>query len=480
MPDIVTQRGNLTMISKRHFLGAAAVAVASPAFGQNPIGKRRIMNGPMIGAVTPTSITVWARASGPHPVQVQYDADPAFQSPRVTAAVMAQEADDYTVRITVTGLTPDTTYHYRLLVEERPDDYQEDLGVFPVRTAPASTTAPFSIAFGSCCRRQRHPVQPVWQAIHQAKPDLFFWLGDNVYADSLFEHVYQEEYRAQRNLAEMQPVNRTIPQLATWDDHDFGLNNQDRSNPVKDMALKVFKQYWANPSYGLPDTPGVFFKYSYSGVEFFFIDGRMYRDPNAAPDGPEKTQLGAAQYEWLTDGLKASDAVFKVIVSGSGWSKAKGHGGDSWASHLTERNRLFDFIRDEAVNGVILLSGDTHVGELNCIPWSENGGYDLYDLVSSPLAQNPTDSWLERRPERRMRQPFFRAPNFGHLSFEFDDEPTATFVLKDYFGATRWHPLVLNASDLRNGVSTWRDNMDQTEFEAWQREQEGGAYYPPL
>ena len=86
---------------------------------------------------------------------------------------------------------------------------------------------------------------------------------------------------------------------------------------------------------------------------------------------------------WLKTELTASTAIFKVLVAGSGWNKGKGVGEDSWAAFLHERNKIFDFIRDHEISGVVLLSGDTHVGELNVIPWSETGGYDYYDFGSS-------------------------------------------------------------------------------------------------
>src|SRR5215218_7890200 len=44
-------------------------------------------------------------------------------------------------------------------------------------------TKPMSrIAFGSCCRQDK--PQPIWDAIASAQPDVFIWLGDNIYADT--------------------------------------------------------------------------------------------------------------------------------------------------------------------------------------------------------------------------------------------------------------------------------------------------------
>ena len=248
-------------------------------------------------------------------------------------------------------------------------------------------------------------------------------------------------------------------QLAFWDDHDFGLNDHDRTNPIKKDALQVFKEYWANPAYGLPDAPGVFFKYTYSSVDFFVLDVRYYRDPNLQPDSPAKTMLGKKQLEWLKNGLRGSQAPFKILLSGSGWSKAKGFGGDSWASYLHERNRIFNFIRDNEISGVVLLSGDTHVGELNVIPWSDAGGYDFYDLASSPLGQLSASSWMTRKPEKRVRPVFYKDANFGFIEFNFDDTPTLTFLLIDSSGRNAWTPFILRAGELRDGIKSWPDKI---------------------
>ena len=242
-----------------------------------------------------------------------------------------------------------------------------------------------------------------------------------------------------------------------WDDHDFGLNDYDRRHPRKAEALEVFEHYWANPAYGLPDVPGVFFEYSYGGVDFYFLDCRYYRDPNKEPDHPGKTFLGAGQREWLQEALLRSEAPFKVLVSGSGWSKGKGPGGDSWASYLHERDALFDFIRDNQINGVVLLSGDTHKGELNAIPWSQKGGYDFYDLVSSPLAQPPLEVNPNRKPEARIRNVFTREDNFGLLEFDMTGNPVLRFALMGKSGRVAWKPLVIRADELVNGVVSWED-----------------------
>jgi alkaline phosphatase D len=452
--------------------------LATSAAGRDDDGYPRLMQGPMVGAVSPTGVKIWARTTGEYPVAVEYATNFEMIGATTTEAVMSKKANDYVVVVEIDGLDPSTEYFYKILVNGAGDKYLLEYPAFRFTTAPPpGEAATFRVAFGSCPKFQDDRVQPIWPVISGFEPELFFWIGDNIYGDTLDPDILREEYRRQRDVSGLQPLLHNVSHLAVWDDHDFALNNHDRENPIKFEALEAFKDYWANPSYGLPETPGVFFSYSYGKVDFFFVDDRFYRDPNSDPDTPEKTMLGTAQFEWLKNELAASEAVFKVIVSGSGFSNAKGESGDSWAAFLHERNRLFDFIRDSEITGVVLATGDSHVGELNVIPWSENGGYDLYDLVSSPLAQRNPDSWLHRRPERRIRPVYFKGSSVGVIDFIFDDTPRLMYRIIDIHGRNVWEPFVVRADELVNGVTSWPDKVHSDSRQRQEFYDAGKGYY---
>lgn len=437
-------------------------------------GYPRLLDGPMVGVTTPSSFTIWSRASGTFDVAVEYATKQDFSDKRTTRPVAATQANDLCTRIEVSGLEPDTAYYYRMKTDGI-DDRHQPLP-FRTRTAP-DRPRPMRIAFGSCARVQLYPEQPVFQAIAAMEPDLFLWLGDNIYADSDSETAFTALYSRQRNVGSLVPLLRSVPQLAIWDDHDFGHNNSDRNNAAKAMTHRLFNRWWANPSAGFPDAPGIFFKHSLGPVDIFMLDGRYHRDPPSDPDGPRKTMLGPAQKAWLKRELKASRAVFKVLASGTGWSTAEA-GGDSWASYIHERDELLDFIRDNRITGCLGISGDVHQGEANCVPWSDKGGYDFYDLVSSGLAQNLAPKFVDQHPEVRLREPWVRTVNFGLLEFSFDPEPLITMSVRDVLGANVWDaPVVLRAADLVNGKRSWTATIDPDELERREREARGGSYY---
>jgi alkaline phosphatase D len=464
---------------RRRFLGGSALAAflaAAPRAFAQAMGYPRALQGPMVGAPGPNHFTVWVRASGAFPVTLEYAMDRDFETVLQGPTLAARAEEDCCLVFRVEGLQPDTDYWYRLKYAGQSDRHQ----FFPwrTRTAPAGP-ADFRVAFGSCCRIQYDPDQAIWNAVRGLEPDLFFWLGDNIYGDSDQHAALMDLYGRGRVVERLTPLLRSTPQLAIWDDHDFGYNNSDGRSPFKDVALSAFRKVWANPAYGEADNPGVYFRQSYGGVDFFFLDGRYHRSRADTTDDASKTMLGPKQKAWLKRELAASTAPFKVLISGGGWTAAENEeGGDSWGVFLTERDEIFDFIRDRNIGGVFCISGDSHMGELNCVPRSETGGYDIYDLCSSPLAQMPAAKNLKQTPEVRIRDTWTRTVNVGLMRFDLTGEtPTLTYTLHDVLGDAVWEPLVLTPADLTNGARTWDAKADPRELRRLERFKRGGGYY---
>jgi len=470
----------MNKFNRRTFLLSTAIssAIAYPSkLFAKVYGYPRALQGPMMGAHGPNHLSVWVRASGEFPVTLEYSTDRNFSTFSVGETKTADAKDNLCLELKAEGLEPNTTYWYRLRFAGELDKFQP----LPHHTKTAPTNdAKFRVAFGSCCRIQYDPVQRIWNTARTLQPDMFVWLGDNIYADSDQPQVLADLYGRNRTLERIEPFLRSTPQLATWDDHDFGYNDSDGLSPYKKTALKVFKDFWPNPSYGEKRNPGIYFKYSYGGVDFFILDGRYHRDPTDRPDNKKKTMIGARQKAWLKKELKASTAPFKVLASGGGWSSAENEkGGDSWAVYMTERNEIFEFIRENEISGVLCISGDSHMGELNCIPWSEKGGYDIYDLCSSPLAQQPANKNLRQTPEIRVRNTWTRSVNMGLLEFDLTAEtPKLVYNLYDDLGEPVWDDaLELTVDDLRNGVSTWKEKTDPKELKRLESFKQGKGYY---
>ena len=331
-----------------------------------------ITHGPMVGAVGPSDARILYRADATRRVAVH-----VARADDITAGWSVQwrypaVQRDFTDVVHLTDLEPNTEYTYFFEVEG-----ELAAGLHTLRTAPATgTSGQTRVAFGSCTRSDE---QPIFEHVRALRPDLFFFVGDNHYANTDDLNGLRWHYRWGMSRAQRAELLGETSVLATWDDHDFTGNNTDGTEPGKDVALRVFGEYWANPAAGTANTRGVFFQHAWGDVDFFFLDDRYHR-------GFDDSLLGAAQTAWLQTALAASSATFKLIVNGSQWTAAGS--GDSWAAFLPARDALFDFIRDQRVEGVVLLTGDVHRTELRTIARRAAGGYDLPEIVSSPLANS--------------------------------------------------------------------------------------------
>lgn len=329
-----------------------------------------LTHGPMIGAVGPDEARLWVRADAGRRVHVRLAADPAALDTTTPATTWyADPVTDFTHVARLSGLQPDTTYAWRVST----DAGDEEEGT--LTTAPPAGPTRLRLAFGSCAKDDN---QPIFSTIASLNPDLFLFVGDNHYGNTDHLSDLRQFYRFALERPERAALARSTSTLAVWDDHDYVGNNTDGTAPGRDRALRAFSEYWANPSYGTPVAPGVYSTWRWGDVELFLLDDRYHR-------GLDGSILGDAQTAWLQAALSASNATFKLLVSGSQWT----HEGtdDSWAAFPEAQQALFAWLVEQQIEGVVLLSGDVHRSELRLVPGAA-GGYGLPEIVSSPLANS--------------------------------------------------------------------------------------------
>ncbi len=394
-----------------------------------------LTHGPLLGPSSSTSIRMTVRTDATRLTGLRLGTNPDLSDGVVAAWAWPLPQDDFTADLVVEGLEPGTKYFYRVEVDENIDQ--------PVRavvTAPApDSKTRMRIAYGSC---SKEIDQPIFSAISATNPDLFLFVGDNNYANTQHRDALRWNYRQFRNVPERANLVANVPSLATWDDHDFLANNSDGTCLNRYEALAAFKEYWANPSYGLPEAPATFFNHRWGAAEFFVLDCRMYRpdvndpvkrcepDPNPPnlprADGP----LGPVQEAWLIEKLKASDATFKFMVCGSRMTPEGSL--DSWKSFPEAQARLFSAIDTNNIDGVVSLSGDIHRSVFSSLPAP---AYAIPELVSSPLAHSrgtcSTTASLDR-------ECYNATDSFVTLDIDSSlDDPTLTARILDDGGRER-------------------------------------------
>jgi len=351
------------------------------------------IHGPMLGDITPHSAKVWVRTAQPTTIRVIASTDPQLDPVIASASAQSTEADDFTAVAQLEGLQANTRYYYGLLVGDASEPVRSDLQQF--RTYPQEgKPARFTIAFGGCSGYNPE-FERMWDTIRLHRPLAFLTLGDNSYIDDPESPDQQWYCYYQRHSRwDYRRFVGSTAVYAIWDDHDFGCDDSWGGPEIdvpywKPMVLEIFQQNWVNPSYGLPDRPGVWFDFTVGDVHFIMLDGRYYREDNGRFDGDgveNPSMLGPHQLEWLLQTLADSTATVKVLVSPVSWhddAKDGRRGLDSWRGFPQERERIFSFIRDNDIRGIVLLSSDRHRSDA----WKHDNpvGYDLYEFTSGRL-----------------------------------------------------------------------------------------------
>ena len=193
---------------------------------------------------------------------------------------------------------------------------------------------------------------------------------------------------ATRSYPPLQRLLQTGHHYAIWDDHDYGPDNSDRGFALKSTSLELFRRYWANGSYGLPDAPGIFSKVSYEDVDIFLLDDRFHRDDDSAPDTPRKTMLGhgatrlaqartaAVARQLQADRQRQPHAVGAAIGRTSAAARAG-------TTIRRSGGAFLEWLAARRIDGVVFLSGDIHYSHLT--ERERPGHYPLVELTCSPL-----------------------------------------------------------------------------------------------
>jgi alkaline phosphatase D len=394
-----------------HFFAAFAVmsaitlnAVAQKAPPQN-VSKpapAALVAGPMIGATAMRQAKVWMQASGKGTAAVEYWSLAEPEKVSRTAAQLLSASEDFVGQFTLGLLQPGRSYGYRILIDGREQKVPQTLAFKSQANWQWRTEPPdWKLAFGSCVFNNDaefdRPGRPyggaveVFDHIVKQKPDLTLWMGDYLYhreADEDSEMGLAYRWGFDRRVPAIQPLLRTGSHLAIWDDHEYGPNDSNSSYRFKGESLKLFKRYWANATYGLPETPGIFGNHRFNDAEIFMLDNRYHRD-NDKLQTKDKTKLGAEQLRWLKNALLASYSPVKLIAVG-GQTTNEVNRFEGWHNFPEERADFLKFLVDHKINGVILLSGDRHFTEL--LKTDRPGSYPLYELTCSPISSGAVSS----------------------------------------------------------------------------------------
>ena len=102
------------------------------------------------------------------------------------------------------------------------------------------------IAFGSCCKQDK--PAPIWDSIVAQKPERFLFIGDNIYGDSEDIAVLKAKWKLLTDMPGYQKLKAACPILATWDDHDYGVNDGGLEYLKRKESQQLFLDVFDEPA----------------------------------------------------------------------------------------------------------------------------------------------------------------------------------------------------------------------------------------
>ena len=452
--------------------------------------------GAMVGEVTPTGALIQVRLTATDrlrdgdvpgaPGVVRFALQPAGdRGPSAAAAktIQATANRDFIARASFTGLEPGTQYVCRTEVGPEADDLHAGPTV-TFRTLPGAEQASpirFVVVTGMNYAKfhgdkridlEQHRIEnnttlpapysgpdkhlgyPALQAILRVQPDFFVGTGDNVYYDTPDKPRAETvtELRQKWHEQFVQPRYRDLfAQVPTYwmiDDHDYRIDDCDNTGdylPAPETGRRMMLEQLPIAPAEAAEAKTYRTHRVNRDLQIWFTENRMYRSPNAMPDGPDKTIWGAEQKQWLKKTLAESDATFKLLISPTPMvgpddqRKSDNHTNIGGFRH--ERDAFFAWLKDSGLaENFYIVCGDRHwqyhAEDPSGLEEFSSGA--LVDANSRPgrVAGDPQST----DPEGRIRQPYLQdPPSGGFLMIEVapadgGQPPTLTFKHHDEQG----------------------------------------------
>jgi alkaline phosphatase D len=345
-------------------------------------------------------VILWTRVTPEFQVskiQVTWEVaeDKDFTSVYKSDTVSTSPARDYTVKVDVDGLQSGQVYYYRFKALNATSP------VGQTKTTPVSGLDSLKLGIVSCSNWEWGYFHAYDKLADRTDVDAVIHLGDYIYeygqgryGDTTIrknlpagEIISLEDYRVRHSLYRLDKglrrMNQQHPLIAIWDDHEVANNvyttgaqnhQPDQEGDFTQRKAAAIQAYYE----WLPirESGKHYRSFSYGSLaDVIMLDERLEgrTKPAESMDDPmfqseEQTMLGSEQVTWFENGLKNSKAVWKIIGNQVIFSEVElspvypkmPRNLDSWDGYPKEKERLVNFIRQEKINDLIFVTGDTH------------------------------------------------------------------------------------------------------------------------
>lgn len=381
----------------------AATALPTPSQSNGGLFQHGVASGdPLLDRVI-----LWTRISPMLdeqviPVEWVVAEDPSLSRVRTRGLTFTNSAFDYTVKVDVTRLEPNTTYYYQFTVRGT----RSPIG--RTKTLPAGNVDRIRLAVTSCSNHPYGFFNAYRMVANRADLDAVLHLGDYIYeyAEGTYgegarigripspnrEIVSLQDYRMRyaqyRTDVDLQEAHRQHPWIVVWDDHESandswvgGAQNHQANEGDWSTRRAVATQAWfewlpvrENPF----QNEGMIYRSFRFGnlLDLIMLDTRLAgRDQQAAAANspaifdPNRTLLGADQEAWFNNELLSSARrrtnwrfVGQQVMMGQVIVDAAGtpFNVDQWDGYQASRARFLQTLAANQINNVAVLTGDIH------------------------------------------------------------------------------------------------------------------------
>lgn len=349
------------------------------------------------GDPLPDRVIIWTRVTPSYQKDVevkwQMATDKTFKNIIQSGSTTTNAKKDYTVKVDVVGLQPNSTYYYRFMSKGKLSK------VGRTRTTNNTGDGPLKLGVVSCSNLQ-FGYFSAYRHLGDKDLDLVLHLGDyfyehgpDGYGDSTFvrKHIppheivtlddYRTRYAQYRLDKDLQYVHAQHPFIAIWDDHEItndsyktGAENHQPEEGDYEERKAVAKRAYYEWMPIRPNASKVLHRdFDFGSLADIIVlderlEGRTEQAKTIEEVDASKTMLGAGQLAWFKQKLVESNAQWKiignqVIFSETDLSKVRPAAPknlDAWDGYAVERDDIIRHIEQENIDHVIFVTGDTH------------------------------------------------------------------------------------------------------------------------
>lgn len=367
------------------------------------------------GDPLPDAVILWTRITvgpegtpDPGSIDVTYEvaSDPSIATVVTSGTFSTDASRDFTVKVDVDGLSAATTYYYRFTYGS------ETSPIGRTRTAPSGPTDRLRFGVCSCSSLGHGFFHGYAKLAARADLDAVLHLGDYIYEygsggyggarlyEPMHEIVSLDDYRARysqyRREPELFEAHRQHPFIAVWDDHETANNSYhdgaENHDPATEgswtdrlaAAAQAYREWM--PIREQTEPLRIWRSLVYGDlVELIMLDTRIWGRDLQVEDStdprltdPTRGLLGADQEAFLLDRLETSTSQWKLLGQQVMMAPLTGFTNtDQWDGYPVARARLLEAIRTDAVEDIVVLTGDIHSSW--CFDLPEDPAAPAYD-----------------------------------------------------------------------------------------------------